>query len=151
MDSFAIKFPANGFDTLRAWVYAYDKNQVLIMNTRLNVTQNNSLSVPLQFITCNVNIDDNKNQYLKQKRLELYPNPAQDNITIKFEHQIPGIAFLKVYDIGGKVVLEQNLGRLGIGTFEFQTEDLALSNGSYMIGLITDQCILINTFIIYKP
>jgi hypothetical protein len=62
--------------------------------------------------------------------VKLYPNPAQDKLTIESQHEIHA---MRIYDIQGRLVLHETLN----GQKEVGTNISKLKNGLYQIVLNT--------------
>lgn len=69
--------------------------------------------------------------------LQLFPNPAFDNVQVKFTVDKPGDVEITVFDIAGRKLLCKQLGYLSKGTFrsEFSVDDL--SGGIYQVTVNT--------------
>ncbi len=70
--------------------------------------------------------------------MRTYPVPANDLLTVEFALTASSQARLEVLDVMGRVVLQQDLGRLpaGTNTHRFGVGDLAV--GSYVLRLVAD-------------
>lgn len=75
-----------------------------------------------------------------KESLSIFPNPAATstvNVNYSFSATTP--AAIRVTDITGRVVLNQDLGKQTPGTQQFSVDVSTLNNGIYTIELITDQ------------
>ena len=77
---------------------------------------------------------DNKENII-QPELTIYPNPAKNKITIQVKNFSPGLASVKVLDIKGKLVKEEN--RLVTNGTEDIIMFLMLNPGIYFL-LVTE-------------
>ena len=68
--------------------------------------------------------------------LRLYPNPASVRATMEMTIANSGNATLKVYDLGGKTVLNENLGTLSEGTHNHTIDCTNLPKGMYLVNLL---------------
>ncbi|MDP8240484.1 MAG: S8/S53 family peptidase [Candidatus Hatepunaea meridiana] len=68
-------------------------------------------------------------------KLDLYPNPANSEFTVRFNIPQRGDYSLKVYDMLGRILIDKLLGQLSISqhSFSFSTTDFA--SGSYLVAL----------------
>jgi hypothetical protein len=59
-------------------------------------------------------------------KLDMYPNPATDMVHIRFESPDPKSLVFTIYDLGGKVVLQEKLEQVvsGINTHSFEVSEL---------------------------
>lgn len=71
--------------------------------------------------------------------LDIFPNPATSTVNVSYSFSATTPAAIRVTDITGRVVLNQDLGRQTPGTQQFSVDVSALNNGIYTIELITDQ------------
>ena len=80
-------------------------------------------------------IDGNEN--VAVNNLNVYPNPMQTNGTVSFtlNENTDNIA-IEVYDINGKLMLKENLGRLVKGTYNENIDVSTLANGTYFVRLV---------------
>lgn len=83
-----------------------------------------------------VSVDDER---LEEASIQLYPNPAQDNLTLDFSHHTSELMQIQVLSSDGKVV--KTLGNMrahaGSNRCQFQVQDL--SPGMYFIRLSSAQ------------
>lgn len=69
--------------------------------------------------------------------LSNYPNPIESQTTIQFEILAEGNATLRMYDVYGKLIKEEDLSNFGLGKHEtnWKVQHLNLSNGTYYLEL----------------
>ena len=68
--------------------------------------------------------------------LNVYPNPMQTTGTVSFTlNENSDNNSIEVFDINGKLMLKENLGRLLKGTYNETIDVSNLSNGTYFIKL----------------
>ncbi|MEM9834922.1 MAG: T9SS type A sorting domain-containing protein [Bacteroidota bacterium] len=75
--------------------------------------------------------------YIFAEKLELFPNPANEQATVRFD--LPEAAQLRatVYDLLGRAVVQRDLGRLPSGSQQFTINTSDLAPGVYSM-LLTD-------------
>jgi len=71
--------------------------------------------------------------------LRFYPNPAEGSTTMQLSIAGAGQATLLVYDINGRLVMTQNLGRLAEGTTEHTVDCSALAKGMYLVNVLVGE------------
>lgn len=72
--------------------------------------------------------------------VRFYPNPAVENATMELSIAKAGNATMVVYDLTGKVVMTQNLGRLAEGVHTTTVSCQNLQHGMYLVNvLVGDQ------------
>lgn len=64
--------------------------------------------------------------------LQIYPNPASDQLTVSFDSKGEGKAELRISDITGKQVLQLQPGSVAPGTNTFKVDVSSLANGMYV-------------------
>ena len=69
-------------------------------------------------------------------QVRLYPNPAVDQATLELTVAQAGQAVVKVYDLSGKVVYSENLGRVAEGTHTSSINCQNLQHGMYLVNVI---------------
>ena len=67
--------------------------------------------------------------------VNIFPNPASTQATVKFETSGDVNVSYQVYDLVGRLVMNQNLGRLTEGSHEINLNTSELSTGSYILRL----------------
>ena len=67
--------------------------------------------------------------------VSMYPNPAHGMATVSFELESSANVSYQVYDITGRMVMSQNVGRFTEGAHEIQINTENLSTGSYILHL----------------
>lgn len=72
-----------------------------------------------------------------QNKIKIFPNPAKENINIKFNHSDREIV-LHVYDQKGSVVIQQNVGTVNKNA-TLTVNIGALSNGIYKLSIIGNE------------
>ncbi len=81
------------------------------------------------------------NEAISQSSLELYPNPAADQLTISFDLSTAQQVNLQIRDITGAIVIDQAEQKPG-GQQSINLNTEALANGSYIVSLMTEQGIV---------
>lgn len=67
----------------------------------------------------------------------VYPNPAHEQATVKFETEGNADVNYQVFDLTGRIVMQKNLGRMAAGSYEINVNTSDLSTGSYILRLTT--------------
>ena len=65
----------------------------------------------------------------------MYPNPVRGEATVSFEMKDNANVSYQVFDITGRMVMNQNMGRFGEGSHEIRVSTENLSTGSYILRL----------------
>jgi len=68
--------------------------------------------------------------------VRFYPNPAVDNATMELSVVNSGKALLKIYDLSGKLVYSEDLGRLAEGVHTRTVSCQNLSHGMYLVNVL---------------
>ena len=68
--------------------------------------------------------------------MKLYPNPAVERVNVELNIQEPGNASLYVYDLTGKMVRSENLGKLGEGEYTRTLSLQGLPQGMYLVNVL---------------
>jgi hypothetical protein len=80
----------------------------------------------------------NINDVTVSNSMEVYPNPATNNLNIKYNFAANTAANVVIRDVIGKTVYTQNLGKNLAGEKEFTFDISALAPGLYMVELNTN-------------
>lgn len=75
-----------------------------------------------------------ENEVVAEMSLNLYPNPVRSQATINFEGNGEAVSY-QVYDMMGRLVMSQNVGRMAEGAQQLQVNVSDLSAGSYILRL----------------
>jgi hypothetical protein len=67
--------------------------------------------------------------------VSMYPNPVQGEATVSFNVTENTDVNFQVFDLTGRVVMSQNMGRFTEGEQEFRINTESLSTGSYILRL----------------
>jgi hypothetical protein len=78
----------------------------------------------------------------------MYPNPVQGEATVSFE-AIGGNVSYQVYDMAGRLVMNQNLGNFAQGSQEVRVNMSELSSGSYILRLTQGSNTSCAKFLVY--
>lgn len=68
--------------------------------------------------------------------LHIYPNPAVDRVTLDLTVAKAGPTLVNIYDINGKLVISQSLGRLAEGNHSHTIDCSRLSHGMYLVNVL---------------
>ncbi len=74
--------------------------------------------------------------------VEIFPNPAFENVTVSFELSKPGRTMLQLTSPKGDVVFSETLGNLGTGSHEFKVDLPNLADGYYLVSVVCDEAII---------
>ena len=81
--------------------------------------------------------------------VSLYPNPVHSNATISFDVNGQANVSYQVYDLMGRLVMNQNLGRYNEGSYEVNVNMSDLSSGSYILRLNQGSNSSCTKFVVY--
>jgi hypothetical protein len=68
--------------------------------------------------------------------LRVFPNPVVDNSNVTFNLDKKGTATVKIYDLTGKVVFENDYENLSVGTNTIEFETSEMLKGIYIITVL---------------
>ncbi|MBP5678172.1 MAG: T9SS type A sorting domain-containing protein [Bacteroidales bacterium] len=68
--------------------------------------------------------------------VRFYPNPAVDNATMELTVNKPGNAIVRIYDLTGKVVYTENMGRVAEGVITRTIDCSNLLHGMYLVNVV---------------
>jgi hypothetical protein len=94
-------------------------------------TVNNWLDVNFDHIKISANVSTSirKHTVFQQEMVVLYPNPASEELRIKFDHQQTAPVFIKIYNTLGELQIEQKM-------LEQEPLHLDLKNGVYFYTIV---------------
>jgi hypothetical protein len=69
----------------------------------------------------------------REQSVVVYPNPANEEINMQFNHKVEGAATVRVFDMNGRIVSQQNLPQVWNTNFKYNTSNL--ESGLYIIEL----------------
>jgi len=78
--------------------------------------------------------------------LNIFPNPAQNQISFTNDFATTSTAVVKITDIAGRVVKSIDLGKQNAGSKTYNVDIAELHNGMYYIELVTDNTRSISKF-----
>ena len=70
-----------------------------------------------------------------ETKVEMYPNPVREQACVSFDMEVEGNVSFQVYDMMGRMVMSQNLGRFDEGKQQINVNTSELSAGSYILRL----------------
>lgn len=114
---------ANSYNSQRDRLLVIDKEGMLRHNTTNNAANDisNVKSVISQYLEGSASVQDINSS----KEVSIYPNPVQDYLYLEFNFEQSGIAELKIVDLTGKLVKqEQYTLDSGIQSRQFEVNDL---------------------------
>lgn len=68
--------------------------------------------------------------------ISIYPNPATSYTTLDIDLAESGNTMVRIYDMSGKVVLTENLGRVEAGNYKKEINCQSLRKGVYLINVL---------------
>lgn len=71
-----------------------------------------------------------------ENAVRMYPNPAVDNATMELTVSRPGNAVVRIYDLSGKVVYTENMGRVSEGVHTYAIDCQKMQRGMYLVNVI---------------
>ena len=114
---YAIYFGTYGRGIFRNMTFVTDST-----NEILNPSDYNTTGI--------VNADKGENH------VSVYPNPATDHVTLDLEVSNDGEAAVNIYDLTGKLVRREALGRMGAGSYSHTMSTSDLQRGMYLINVV---------------
>lgn len=69
--------------------------------------------------------------------VRMYPNPATDHATLEVTMAKAGNVVLRVYDLSGRVVVNENLGKKAEGVFNYTFNCQQLPKGIYLVNVVS--------------
>ena len=70
-----------------------------------------------------------------ETQIEMYPNPVQSQATLSFDVTTNDNVSYQVFDMSGRMVMNQNLGRMAEGSHQVTVNAENLSTGAYILRL----------------
>lgn len=70
-----------------------------------------------------------------ETQVSIYPNPVSTQATVSFDVEGTSSVSYQVFDLTGRLVMKQDLGRMTEGSHEIQVNTSELSTGSYILRL----------------
>jgi subtilisin-like proprotein convertase family protein len=97
----------------------------------------------------NIEIDPNAivnvNELLQDDEIQIFPNPNDGNFNVLFEKPVWENLGLKMYNVHGQLILEQNLAR---GAFNFEIQTPSIAAGIYFVKIETANEFLVKRIIV---
>ena len=81
--------------------------------------------------------------------MNIYPNPASENINVSFNQPNSSEVLLHIYDLGGKLVQSKSINNLSKGQQNIQLNINSLNRGTYMLQIIAGRETGTSKLIIY--
>lgn len=95
---------------------------------------------------CTVGINSN----VQNIDINLYPNPAIDQITLEYNLLESAPVEIRITDINGRVVLQENTGNLPVGEHQSEFNIQHLPPGVYALNLIHSGEVISNKFVVQR-
>lgn len=111
----------------------------------VQVTNNGCSATSSSFTVSMVTAVKNKNSFVES--FILFPNPVTNVLNIKIQSNQNVDAVLKVIDINGKEILQQNLKTIK-GETQQSIDVSAFAKGMYLIQLISDKGMVVDKFLV---
>ncbi|MBL7889616.1 MAG: DUF4397 domain-containing protein [Bacteroidia bacterium] len=70
--------------------------------------------------------------------LNVYPNPVNDQLNLNMSLESNSVVAIEIYDVTGKLVLNNQLGTITSGNFVTQLNMSSLSTGMYNVSIVTE-------------
>lgn len=83
-------------------------------------------------------------------KILVYPNPANDNVTIEYTLKKESDVTLRIFNLDGKIVKEQSMVQTKAGVYKLNINVSELSSGSYFISVMGKEIKDFNTLIISR-
>ncbi len=71
----------------------------------------------------------------QDRKLQIYPNPAAEKVTLKLTGDLKGEAFVTIRDVSGRIIAHKDLGKINSGTADLQINVADLLPGIYLLEL----------------
>jgi hypothetical protein len=69
----------------------------------------------------------------------MFPNPSQENATLLYTVKNAGNVTVEIKDMEGRVVSNDNVGSMSVGTYNYNLNTAKLSNGIYFVTLVSGE------------
>lgn len=69
----------------------------------------------------------------------MFPNPSQENATLLYSVKNAGNVTVEIKDMEGRVVSNDNVGSMSVGTYNYNLNTAKLSNGIYFVTLVSGE------------
>tara|TARA_R110002096_G_C14638436_1_gene725369 strand:+ start:1 stop:2820 length:2820 start_codon:yes stop_codon:yes gene_type:complete len=88
------------------------------------------------------------NRFNHVSNLKLYPNPSNEYLTVNFDLKESSQLKVRIHDLQGKLVCEENKGGLSKGKHQFNIETSKLKTGLYLLEINGDSFTIKNNFVV---
>ena len=103
------------------------------------------------FKTATLNgIKDNTSNSIQNDQLLIYPNPVFEQATIKFSLPEEGNTTIAIYDLQGKLVSNNNIGKMKKGTNVYTFNNEGLNDGTYIVSVTSGTFKKVVKFVVKK-
>lgn len=117
--------------TMEPW-NAYNSGQIMVATNGRGVWSNNNFYVPMV-----VSVNEIPKATFENNLL-LFPNPTNGDVTVSFTTVHGEAATITLYDVNGRAVQVNNLGKLYTGEASHTFETTNLSAGIYIVNVSSD-------------
>lgn len=153
-DSVYITWPTNATVDVNFWMLAWDADGNLFTDDGVgddpqtvdDITGNNTMTLHLTFGDPTGISEIN----YKKESLNIYPNPANANVNVKYNFTKATEAGIRVVDVTGRTVINNNLGKQAAGEKVFTVDVSSLAPGMYTVELVTDDVRAISKLTVTK-
>lgn len=150
-----VKWNTNSLDTVQVSIFGFDQAGDLFTDAGVdNATgqfttgSNNVMAYTITFGEPSSIASVLKG--LNKEALNVYPNPAKNEINFDYNFKAATTATVKVMDITGREVYTQSYGKQTAGKKAFKLDLSSLQSGTYSIEFVTDESRAISKFSIAK-
>lgn len=131
---------------------AIDQTALIFYGTMANPLTNGNFFtsrtpvVRMGFEAPTVGINENSNVF----GVSVYPNPAAENATVKFELANATDVEFNVTDLSGKVIFTNNLGNVTAGAHTLNIPTADMANGVYLYNFIAGETVVSEKLVVKK-
>jgi hypothetical protein len=144
--------------TYRLTVYLPINNRIVVTDSLPLTTERNTLTLPtfskaiafkLEFLTEKL---VNTSEIVSIEKLEAYPNPVSDALTIGFEATALPFAHVQIADIAGRIVqmVSLDITPLQYNKINLPMRDYPLSNGVYFVKVVTGEKVFMSKVVFQR-
>ncbi|MGZ3899661.1 MAG: T9SS type A sorting domain-containing protein, partial [Bacteroidia bacterium] len=118
--------------TLDKW-NCYNSGQIYVATNGRGIWVNNDYYVPTV-----VSVNEIPKTATTENNLTLYPNPTNGNVNISFNGISGETAKITVYDVNGRIVKTEDLGKIYTSEVNYTFETTNIATGLYIIHVTSD-------------
>ncbi|MCW3077130.1 MAG: hypothetical protein JWO32_1739, partial [Bacteroidetes bacterium] len=117
--------------TLDPW-YCYNSGQIYVATNGRGIWTNSNFFSPYV-----VSVNEIPKSTF-ENNLSLFPNPSNSNVNVSFSGISGESAKITLFDVNGRIVKTENLGKLNAEEVSYNFETSNLSSGIYIVNVISD-------------